>query len=157
MNVNLPDILVAIATFLLVISCVVVHYEGLRLLSRWGTDAVLLRPRARVAWLVCGQLILHTIEIAIFGLGYFWLTQGPEYGSFMQANPLIGYADIEMSFMDMQYFSAVVYSTLGFGDIIPKGPIRYTTGIESVTGLVLITWSASFTFLEMQRYWERDE
>jgi len=29
-------------------------------------------------------------------------------------------------------------------------------GIEGVTGLLLITWSASFTYLEMVRYW-RDE
>jgi hypothetical protein len=27
------------------------------------------------------------------------------------------------------------------------------TGLEALTGLVMITWSASFTFLEMQRDW----
>jgi hypothetical protein len=31
--------------------------------------------------------------------------------------------------------------------------LRHLTGIEALTGLVLITWSASFLFLEMQRYW----
>ena len=47
-----------------------------------------------------------------------------------------------------------VYTTLGFGDLVPLGPIRHMTGSESVAGLVLITWSASFTFLEMQRFWK---
>ena len=54
------------------------------------------------------------------------------------------------------YYSAVLYTTLGFGDIIPLGPAKILTGIESLIGLGFITWSASFTFLEMQRYW-RDE
>ncbi|MFT6897577.1 MAG: hypothetical protein ACJA13_001986, partial [Paraglaciecola sp.] len=35
----------------------------------------------------------------------------------------------------------------------PFGDLRYLTGIESLTGLVLITWTASFLFFEMQRHW----
>jgi hypothetical protein len=53
------------------------------------------------------------------------------------------------------YFSATVYSILGFGDIIPGGPLRLLVGIESVTGLLMITWSASFTYLEMVQYWRK--
>ena len=52
------------------------------------------------------------------------------------------------------YFSFTTFTTLGFGDIQPLGYIRYLTGIESLTGLVLITWTASFLFLEMQRNWK---
>ena len=33
------------------------------------------------------------------------------------------------------------------------GQLRYLTGIEGLTGFLLLTWSASFLFLEMQRYW----
>jgi hypothetical protein len=54
---------------------------------------------------------------------------------------------------DFFYFSFTTYTTLGFGDIQPIGDVRYLTGIESLTGLVLITWSASFLYLEMQNYW----
>jgi len=54
------------------------------------------------------------------------------------------------------YFSAVTYSTVGFGDVIPTGPLRFLVGTEALTGFVLITWSASFTYLEMQRYWKHD-
>ncbi|NIQ12844.1 MAG: two pore domain potassium channel family protein, partial [Candidatus Dadabacteria bacterium] len=46
------------------------------------------------------------------------------------------------------------YTSLGMGDIYPLGrPIRFLTGLESLTGLVLITWTASFLFIEMQRFW----
>lgn len=55
------------------------------------------------------------------------------------------------------YYSAVVYTTLGFGDIIPLGPLKILTAMEGLIGLGFITWSASFTFLEMQRYWQDDE
>ena len=69
------------------------------------------------------------------------------YGDTLVAQP--------MTLFDYMYFSSTVYSTLGFGDIVPVGEIRALTGIEAVSGLVLITWSASFTFLEMQRHWGR--
>ncbi|EEB77646.1 hypothetical protein GPB2148_582 [marine gamma proteobacterium HTCC2148] len=58
--------------------------------------------------------------------------------------------------MDCVYFSFTTYTTLGMGDIEPIGDLRYLTGLESLTGLVLITWSASFLYLEMTRYWDRD-
>jgi uncharacterized membrane protein len=54
------------------------------------------------------------------------------------------------------YFSFTTYSTLGVGDIEPYGNIRFVTGLESLVGLVLITWTASFLYLEMTRYWDRD-
>jgi hypothetical protein len=31
--------------------------------------------------------------------------------------------------------------------------MRYLTGIEALTGLVLVAWSASFLYLEMQQNW----
>jgi hypothetical protein len=46
------------------------------------------------------------------------------------------------------------YTTLGFGDIVPVGPVRFLTSVEALTGFVLITWSASFTYLEMNRFWK---
>ena len=49
----------------------------------------------------------------------------------------------------------MVYTTVGFGDIVPEGALRMITMSEALSGLSLITWSASFTFLEMQRLWRR--
>jgi hypothetical protein len=51
--------------------------------------------------------------------------------------------------------SAMTYTTVGFGDVVPVGAIRFVAGLEALTGLVMITWSASYTFLEMQRDWSR--
>ena len=59
-----------------------------------------------------------------------------------------------VSLLDCVYFSFTTFTTLGFGDIEPIGDLRYLTGLEALTGLVLITWTASFLYLEMQRYWE---
>ena len=47
----------------------------------------------------------------------------------------------------------MVYTTVGFGDLVPAGPIRMISSTEALTGLSLITWTASFTYLQMQRVW----
>jgi hypothetical protein len=36
------------------------------------------------------------------------------------------------------------------------GRRRTGAGTEALAGLVLITWSASFTYLEMERYWRSE-
>jgi len=54
------------------------------------------------------------------------------------------------------YFSAETYTSLGFGDITPVGPIRLLAGIEALNGLLLIGWSASFTYIAMERFWDAD-
>ncbi|NBU24116.1 MAG: two pore domain potassium channel family protein [Gammaproteobacteria bacterium] len=73
------------------------------------------------------------------------LLRDPAFGS------LQGIAD--PSIVDYGYFSAVVFTTLGLGDIVPHGAVRILVGPQSLLGFVLITWSASFAFIEMQRYW----
>jgi len=59
--------------------------------------------------------------------------------------------------VDYFYFSIATYSTLGIGDIAPDGAIRMVAGIEALAGLLLIAWSASFTYLMMERLWAREE
>ena len=54
---------------------------------------------------------------------------------------------------DTFYYSAVVYTSLGFGDITPTRALRFFTAFETLTGLVLVAWTASFSFLVMQKYW----
>ena len=58
-----------------------------------------------------------------------------------------------MGLLDCVYFSAVCYTTLGLSDIAPIGAIRFLVGTETLAGFLIITWSASFTFVEMERYW----
>jgi len=98
--------------------------------------------------LVLALILLHVVEIWLFGFCYFVLAIGNDFGSSISdAGGLL----------DLVYYSATVYTTLGFGDLVPRGAIRFLTGTEAITGFLLISWSASFTFLEMQRFWKQDD
>lgn len=103
------------------------------------------RRRFLVVIGVFGALVAHTVEVWLFAAGYYFMHHAEGWGE------LTG--NVVGSYLDCIYFSFSTYSTLGYGDIAPVGNIRYLTSIESLTGLVLITWSASFLFLEMQSYW----
>jgi hypothetical protein len=52
------------------------------------------------------------------------------------------------------YFSAETYTSLGFGDLTPTGPIRLLAGAEALNGLLLIGWSASFAYIAVERFWK---
>ncbi|VCU62298.1 hypothetical protein PEPIB2_93 (plasmid) [Tritonibacter mobilis] len=56
--------------------------------------------------------------------------------------------------LDYLYYSAVIYTSLGIGDIVPTGHLRFLTGVEALNGLLLIAWSASFLFATMNRLWD---
>ncbi|MCC6208303.1 MAG: two pore domain potassium channel family protein [Gammaproteobacteria bacterium] len=49
------------------------------------------------------------------------------------------------------YFSFSNHSSLGYGDLVLSGPFRFMAGMEALTGLVLIGWTASFMYLHMRR------
>ena len=99
--------------------------------------------------MILGILALHVMEIWIFAATYLMLLLEGDFGG-LEGIP--GY-----SMFDLVYFSSTVFTTLGFGDIVPKGSIRTMTGTEAVLGLTLITWSASYTFLEMLKTWDPDD
>jgi len=105
-----------------------------------------IKHRLRIVFGVFMALIAHAIEIWIFATAYYIMNKSDSWGK------LVG--NFDGSLMDCGYFSFATYTTLGFGDIEPLGNLRYLTGIESLTGLVLITWTASFLYYEMQRYWD---
>ena len=104
-----------------------------------------IRHQYRIVFGVFGALVAHAIEIWIFALVYYKMHHASGWGS------LVG--NFDGSLMDCGYFSFTVFTTLGFGDIEPLGNLRYLIGVESLTGLVLITWTASFLYYEMQRHW----
>jgi len=55
--------------------------------------------------------------------------------------------------VDYVYFSVVTYTSLGFGDVYPVDNMRLVSGVEALTGLLMIAWSASFTYLAMEQFW----
>ena len=139
--------MVAGATLLTVLLVVLLHYEVLSFINRhithWSQQ-----PRPRMLIIILALFLTHVAEIWIFA-GTFWLLgKDVGLGQLMYIDqPTAG------SLLDYVYFSATVYTTVGFGDIVPSGQVRFLVGTEALAGLMLITWSASFTFLEMQRYW----
>ncbi|MBS0484883.1 MAG: two pore domain potassium channel family protein [Proteobacteria bacterium] len=123
--------------------CVVLHYEALRFLSR--TVGVHVHKRIGVLVVMLGLLVAHVVEIIIFAAGYRIMQLHAELGYITGLN--------ENNFFEFIYFSSVVFTTVGFGDLVPTGAIRILSAAEGLAGLAMITWSASFTFLAMQRLW----
>ena len=134
-----------IATTLSIVTvalCISVHYEVMNLMAK-----LVHRPE-RHRWILMfmmhGLLLAHVVEIWIFGFGYAVAQDWFALGN------ITGTAD---GLFDYMYYSAMVYTTVGFGDQVPLGAIRMLTSAEALAGFALITWSASFTFLQMQRVW----
>lgn len=121
-----------------------IHFEVLNWLTVY-TPSTRISRRVSILLGVFGALGAHLIEIWIFGIGIFLLLKTGTIGT-LEGNTT-------QSLMDCVYFSLTTYTSLGFGDIAPVGWIRFTAGMETLTGLVLIAWTASFMFLEMQKHW----
>lgn len=130
---------------LLVSLAILIHYEILRLLSV-VIPKLPTRHRLKVVTGLLGALTAHVLEIWMFGIGYYLLIELGQFGT------LTG--NYTHSLLDSVYFSFVAYSSLGLGDIYPVGYLRFLTGLETLTGLVLITWTASFMYIEMQKFWD---
>ncbi len=127
----------------LVLTCVAVHYESLRLTSRF-LPHLHLSVRLKVAAVVLACLAAHAVEVLTFALAYYGLSS-------MGFGKLTG--EIDDSFGDYFYFSITSYSTLGIGDVAPHGVLRILSGVEALLGLFLVAWSTSFTYLAMERLW----
>lgn len=136
--------LVIAITTALVGAAVFLHYEALER-PNYSIPSWRLNQRPRVLALIIFIMALHIAEIWIFGIGIYLTVQFPDLGRIAGADPLM--------LLDAIYVSAVTFTTVGYGDLTPDGPIRLILGTEALTGFVLVTWSASFTYLEMQRYW----
>jgi p-aminobenzoyl-glutamate transporter AbgT len=136
-----------VLTVLLVAAASALHFEMLRLLYFELPRLPLagrLAGKHRVGIGVAGAMVAHTLEILLFGLGHWAALK-------LQPDGLRGAFD--GSLWSCVYYAAVTYTSLGLGDIAPVGEMQFMTGMTALTGLVLIAWTASFTFLLMQRYW----
>ncbi|PWQ97246.1 ion transporter [Leucothrix pacifica] len=129
----------------LIAGAVLIHYEVLFRLTRLIPKLTFLRSRLRILVGVFGALVAHVAEVWLFAFAYYFMLDSGRYGS-LEGN-------FNGTLMDASYFSFTTYTSLGFGDIEPLGDIRFLVGLEALTGLVLITWTASFMFIEMQRFW----
>jgi hypothetical protein len=132
-------------SLLLVAATVIVHYEFLRLTSV-VTRGLSIPGRAQILVIIAMVFVAHLVEVGLYTAAYLacqnWWGLGDIHG------------DAEGGLVDYFYFSITTFTTLGFGDLQPRGPVRLIAGFESLNGLVLIGWSASFTYLSMERFWQ---
>jgi len=120
--------------------CVTIHAAGitgaLRRLRRTGTSAHTFWSSLRLfIGLAVWMVLLHLSEISVWAWAY------------VRSGAL----------RDMQtalYFSAVTYTTTGYGDIVLPPPWRLDGGVEALTGILMCGWSTGFFFAIVNRLYE---
>ncbi|ROQ17074.1 MULTISPECIES: ion channel [Marinimicrobium] len=147
------SVITVVATAVVVALGVVFHYEVIQWLNRWHIDRHRRfgrnhRTRPVVLLTMFVLLFAHVVEIWMFGF-VFWLLLGLDGYGVIQ-----GYS--ELTLLDCVYFSAANYTTVGWGDLSAAGDIRFLAGTEALVGFMMITWSASFSYLVMNRAWGGD-
>ena len=116
---------------------VVVHATGIAVLVRGLTKH---HPPTTSTWLITRMLLrmiwwlvlLHLVEISIWGLFYLWRGCLP---------------NAESAF----YFSGVSYTTVGYGDIVLAKPWRMLGPIESLMGVLMCGLSTGYFFVVVSR------
>ena len=135
--------LVVVSTILVIVMIVALHYEVLMYLahahmqSSWPSRLVL-----PIGVLVV--IFTHVVEIWMFAFLYYVLFLLGGVGD------IVG--EFDYTLRDCAYFSFVNYTSLGYGDIVPTGNVRFVAGSEALTGLILIAWTASFAYLQMRQF-----
>ena len=135
-----------VASIAMILATIAIHFGVL-----WSMSATLLVGQKRNPGLVLLAIIgvfgAHLIEIALYAATYAWLINSANVGNLQGlASP---------TFMDYFYYSTVMYTSLGIGDVFPSEHLRIISGLETLNGLVLIGWSTSFTIIFMRRFWFR--
>lgn len=132
----------ALSIFIMVIA-VAFHYWSLGRLLRCLPSHCDQRNHFLRSLLVLLLLVsVHLVVIVVFAVGLYLISldSGLEH--------LEG--GLGQRFMDFFYHSAVTYSTLGMSEM-PQGHIKFMTALESLTGIILLTWSATFYYSVMGR------
>lgn len=136
--------IVIIISALLVAASIFIHYETLRVATK-RTAGFAVRPRVRLWLILVAAIVSHLIHVGLFGFGFVMIEF--EFGRGALNGPNSG------TWEDAFYFAITSYTTLGIGDLYPTGQARLLSGIAALTGLVMVTWTASLTYLHMERYW----
>jgi len=77
-------------------------------------------------------LLLHLLEISLWAVVYAWKNCMP---------------DLDSAF----YFSAVTYTTTGYGDLVLPPAWRMLGAVEALTGILMCGWSTAFFFTVVSR------
>ena len=97
--------------------------RGARRMASWTPVFVGL-----AGWIVC----LHVTEIMVWALAYTMGKAMPDLASAM-------------------YFSAVTYTTTGYGDLVLPRSWRLVGAVEALTGILMCGWSTGVFFAVLSR------
>lgn len=133
--------------FLLIAVTIIIHGYGtmtwLRyLMARKTLADGQIRPANVLRVLISTAIVLitlHIIEIFVWALAYLLVVPDGELQT------------LESAF----YFSAVTFTTLGYGDITLSSDWRLLSGLQAIDGILLIGWTTAFLFAVLQRAWIR--
>ena len=122
---------------------VVIHTAGIvgliAYLKAWGMVTVGHRNYIGVAQVlvltIVGLFFVHIVEILSWAVMYLWL------GDFESLERAL-------------YFSAVTFTTLGYGDITLQERWQLLSSVEAVNGIILFGVSTAFLFAVMRRLFE---
>ncbi|MFO1039919.1 MAG: ion channel [Geminicoccaceae bacterium] len=128
---------------------VLLHQSGLLGIAQAAARIPERRVGIVVPAILMGIFGLHVCEIGLYAIAMWLATDVLHLGQ------IVG--DVAGTSLDLVYFSAETYTSLGFGDILPSGPMRLIVSFEPLNGLLLLGWSASFIHLEVERYWRRPD
>ena len=120
--------------------CVAIHAGGvtwaMRHLRGRVEDALKFWPGTWLFIRLAGWMIfLHLVEIVAWGLVYAWREAMPDVPSAL-------------------YFSAVTYTTTGYGDLVLPKEWRLVGAFEALTGILMCGWSTGFFFAIVSRMFE---
>ena len=113
-------------------ACVVIHAGGISGAVRW-LQKLPSTPRRFWPWtwlfirVAAWIILLHLVEIAVWGFFYTWQGAMPDLQSAI-------------------YFSAVTYTTTGYGDLVLPVEWRLVGAVEALTGILMCGWSTGFFF-----------
>ena len=137
-------LIVILACALLVVATSFLHYEVLRALNV-SLPNLGIPNRTKLLVVIITAFITHAVEMVMYGAAFYILVAWLDAGGL---NSVAGF-----SMATCMYLSAESYTSLGLGDITPLGPVRLVAAVEALNGLLLIGWSASFTYISMERFW----
>lgn len=124
----------------LMASNVAIHASGVIGALTWLRRKDAQSLRQSWTWLFVGVagwvILLHVTEIMAWALVYTWRGAMPDLASAM-------------------YFSAVTYTTTGYGDVVLPQSWRLVGAVEALTGILMCGWSTGFFFAVLSRALER--
>lgn len=120
-----------------IVASVLMHFEAMQWLGRHPLEG-----RVGLVGAVLALLVVHLLEVGLFGSAFYGATKWMKIGSFA--------GEHSMTAIDYFYYAAETYSSLGYGDIYPVGEIRLLASVTPIVGILLLGWSATFLYSNLK-------